>query len=346
MRIINAVFSKQNGGLEQASLDYAEALALKGHDITFLLRDHCPFETQARAIGLLVHVQPNRFGKRDAWAVWQLRRYLQAEQPDAIFAHGNRAIVLLQKAAHGICPVIAVNHTTSVKPSLAADAAIVVNHYQKQELEADGAASNRVFVVPNMVRIEAEHRTATIPKTLQTPPVIGTLARLSPEKGVGMLLRALTKLKTRGVAFRCVIGGHGPLEAELKKQAKKWGLERQVDFIGWVEDRTTFYRNVDVVCVPSHAETFGIVMLEALLHKRPVVSTHTHGARQLAGGYDIAQFVPPGDAAALADGLQYTLENWPKAKARTQAGFDLAVEKYDIQTVAGYLQQVLDQVTK
>lgn len=348
MKIINAVFSKQNGGLEQASIDYTNAFRLHGHEVTMLLSDRCPFVADAEATGCAVHYVQNRFGHMDYPAVWQLRGWLKQQKPDILFAHGNRAVSLLRKAARGIAPVVAVNHTTSVKRSVGADAAIVVNAQLKTDLLACGHAdADTVFVLPNMVIITPEQKALRVSHAPQTPPVIGVLARFSPEKGLHVLMDALAMLHERGHDFRLRLGGSGPLHDELVEYIAAKGLTKQVELCGWVSDREGFYDSLDVYCLPSRAETFGIVVLEAMQRKLPVVATACVGVLQLVDGReDVALLVPPGEAAPLADALERTLTDWELSKALATAGYALVTEKYDIQIVAGQLQKIIAQTVQ
>lgn len=346
MKVINAVFSKQNGGLEQASLDYAHALKRPGHEVILLLGASPPFLKQAQVVGCAIHRQKNRLGYLDPIAALELRSWLKKQKPDAIFAHGNRAISLLRKAARNIAPVVAVNHTTSVKRSKNADAVITVNEALKKDLLALGHASaSSVYVVPNMVAISDAQRQAAVPAKPSSPPVLGALARFTPEKGLDVFVDALAELKRRNVAFRARIGGSGTLKDELEAQVRAQDLQTEVEFCGWVEDQGAFYNSLDIFCLPSRAETFGIVMLEAMLHKRPVIATQAHGPKELASGREVALFVPVEDSHALADAAEKLLADWPQAQRLAQAGFDLVAEKYDIQTVSGQLERVLQEVT-
>ncbi|MCH2548352.1 MAG: glycosyltransferase [Alphaproteobacteria bacterium] len=345
MKIINAVLSKQNGGLEQASLDYANALRTAGHDITMLLSSRCPFVADAKGTNSAIYQIDNRYGHMDKPAIWRLRRWLKREQPDVVLAHGNRAVSLLRKAARGVVPVIAVNHTTSVKRSLNADAAIMVNEELKQSLLALGHENpDSVYVLPNMVTITTQQRQLRYSNAPQSVPIIGVLARFSPEKGLDILLEAAAKLVHQGVDFRIRIGGDGPLKDEVVAAIAEYKIEKYVELCGWISDREAFYQSLDIYCLPSRAETFGIVVLEAMQRKIPVVATRCVGVRQLVENREVALLIPPEDADALANGLQQMLEDWDLAKKYAQAGFELVTEKYDIQIVAGQLQKIITQV--
>ena len=77
MHVINAVFSKQNGGLEQASLDYASAFLQLDYRVTLLLGANAPFYEQAQGLGCAIRRQTNKHGFLDPIAIWQLRRWLK-----------------------------------------------------------------------------------------------------------------------------------------------------------------------------------------------------------------------------------------------------------------------------
>lgn len=347
VKIINAVFSKQNGGLEQASLDYARALKRFGHDVTMLVSDRCPFVEEVRATGCNLRLQWNRFGHSDILAMLQLRVWLKQARPDVVLAHGNRAVSLLRKACEGLAPVIAVNHTTSVHRSVGMDAAIVVNDALKTSLVECGYADpNAIYVLPNMVEITPEQHEREVAGMPGDPPVIGVLARFSPEKGLYTLIEALALLKNRKIAFRVRIGGDGPLFDQVMKRIMEAGLENQVELCGWIKDRDAFYNTLDVYCLPSREETFGIVVLEAMQRKLPVVATACTGVLQLVDGQEVALLVPPGDAPALAEALERMLTHWRRSKHLAAAGFALVAEKYDIQIVAGQLQKIITEVVR
>lgn len=347
VKIVNAVFSKQNGGLEQASLDYARALKQLGHKVTMLASDRCPFVDEVHAIGCDLRLQWNRFGHSDVLAMLQLRFWLKQARPDAVLAHGNRAVSLLRRACEGIAPVIAVNHTTSVRRSVGMDAAIVVNEALKTSLLEHGYAdANAIYVLPNMVEITQQQREREVAGMPGDPPVVGVLARFSPEKGLYTLIEALALLKLRKIAFKVRIGGDGPLFDQVMKRIMEAGLENQVELCGWVKDRDAFYNTLDVYCLPSHEETFGIVVLEAMQRKLPVVATACTGVLQLVDGREVALLAPPGDAAALAEALERMLTHWQRSKHLAVAGFALVAEKYDIQIVAVQLQKIITEVVR
>lgn len=347
MKIVNAVFSKLNGGLEQASLDYARALRSQGNEVIMLVNDRCQFMDDVVAAGDRVHVQNNRLGKSDPLAKMRLRRWLQKEKPDVVVAHGNRAIVLATAAARGVVPVVAVNHTSSVKASLDTPAAITVNDEQKQDLLALGHPdADAIFVVPNMVHVSDAQRQAQVANAPRKPLVIGALARLAPTKGVDVLVDAVAELTRRGVDVVAQVGGVGQCEDELREQVQRLSIAEKVRFVGWVTDRDAFYDALDIYVLPSREETFGIVVLEAFQRKLPVVATDCVGVRFLSAGRDVLARVPLENPLAMADAIEKLAADWPQAQKLAAAGYELVAEKYDIQIVAAQLQKIITHVVQ
>lgn len=127
--------------------------------------------------------------------------------------------------------------------------------------------------------------------------------RLSPEKGVDVLLHALRNLPPDA---NLVIAGIGPQEPELRRFATD-ALAGRVRFIGFVsrDDLVDWYAVADALVVPSRSETWGMTLNEGAAAGLPLVATEAAG-----GAWELVEDgvngfrVPAGDAAALAGGLE------------------------------------------
>ncbi|MCK8610148.1 glycosyltransferase [Agromyces sp. C10] len=134
--------------------------------------------------------------------------------------------------------------------------------------------------------------------------VVGFAGRLVPEKGVGVLLEALShddRLSAR-------VAGDGPAAAGLRTAAARGGLGDRIEFVGPLapEELPAFYRSVDVIAVPSiptrsWTEQFGRVAIEAMASGIPVVASDAGALPDVVGGAGIV--VPVGDPQALASAL-------------------------------------------
>ena len=132
------------------------------------------------------------------------------------------------------------------------------------------------------------------------PVVVGSLSRLSPEKGLETLLDAVARTGDR---VRLRIAGTGGLDGELRARVARLGLGGRVELVGYVEDRAAFYRDLDVFVVASIEEGGPITGAEAMAAGLPVVTTPCGAmADRVRGGHEGLRFAA-GDAEALATAL-------------------------------------------
>lgn len=127
---------------------------------------------------------------------------------------------------------------------------------------------------------------------------IGELRRL---KGVDILLEALAAHQSV-FPGRALIVGRGPDERSFKRLARRLGLNSRVSFAGQLPARTAFCRGRCVV-VPSRAESFPYIVLEAAGAQMPLIATNVGDIPEIVAGTDMP-LIPPGDVEALATQLR------------------------------------------
>jgi glycosyltransferase involved in cell wall biosynthesis len=130
--------------------------------------------------------------------------------------------------------------------------------------------------------------------------VLGFVGRLSVEKNVTLLARVQDELERMGhKSFRFLIVGHGGEEAWLRKQLPR------AEFTGVLrgEALATAYANMDLFVFPSHTDTFGNVVLEALASGVPAVVTPDGGPRTIVRDGETGRIVDDDDFAAAVAGL-------------------------------------------
>ena len=140
-------------------------------------------------------------------------------------------------------------------------------------------------------------------------PTVLCVGRLVSYKGVEFLIRAL-----EGIRARLWIAGTGPLEESLKHLAQERGLADQIEFLGQVsdEDLVAYYHACDVFVLPSvtSAEMFGVVQLEAMACRKPVISTNlSTGVSWVNQHGKTGYVVPRRNAEELRKGIQLLLDN-------------------------------------
>jgi glycosyltransferase involved in cell wall biosynthesis len=102
--------------------------------------------------------------------------------------------------------------------------------------------------------------------------IIGNVGRLVKQKGQDFLIVLARKLIERGLNFKLVIAGVGPLEEELRKNVSLQKLEEYIFFTGFFTNIKSFLCAIDIFVFPSLWEGFGNAMVEAMYEKKPVVA--------------------------------------------------------------------------
>jgi glycosyltransferase involved in cell wall biosynthesis len=133
-------------------------------------------------------------------------------------------------------------------------------------------------------------------------PVV-TVARLSPEKDVGNLIRAAALVAQEDTGFRLVIAGDGVCLPALKQTAEELGLGEQVRFLGQVRDIPALLGTASLFVLPSLSEGVSLTLLEAMARGLPVVATCVGGNPEVVVHEETGLLVPARDPAALAQAV-------------------------------------------
>lgn len=333
MRIANVMFGRGLGGIEQAFLDYNEALLLAGYEV--LAITHPLASVIPQITGKLDHDTVANYGNWDPFAVRRLRKIYGKWRPDAVISHGNRALNLNDRARRQALH-IGVTHNYRHKHFGKLDAVFATTADLERYVRHRMPSLQRIARIPNMVRAHPR-----VPPSGNTVPVIGTMGRFIHKKGMHLLMEAVQQLKARGVDCRLHIGGSGQEDRRLRALAKKLGIADRTTFVGWVEDKAAFFERMDVFCLSSLDEPFGIVVLEAMAYGRPIVSFSTKGPTDILGKGE-AVLVPLGDVPAMAQALAALLQDSDRRESMTTA----ARQRFEAEYALPVVSQKIDATLK
>jgi glycosyltransferase involved in cell wall biosynthesis len=168
-------------------------------------------------------------------------------------------------------------------------------------------------------------------------PIIGTLARLVPSKGIRTLLDALPHLLPEYPEALLLVGGAGEEKESLERQARALGLADRVVFAGLVHEPRDFYRRLDLFVLPTLDEGFGLVLLEAMAMGLPVIGTRVGGVPEILTHGVNGWLVEPGDSAVLAAGIR-TLWADPALRRQVAEEGRRTAQRFDITQTAMQLQ--------
>ena len=276
---------------------------------------------------------------RDVRAVSRLRRLAGAWRPGVVHAHGLRAGALTAIATAFVRPTVydprpalivtvhnapaaggltgAVYRVLEMIVARTADSVLCVSPDLEQRMRAAGARRVGRALVP------ASPAPAS-PAALgfdQDRPVVLAVGRLAAQKGFGVLLQAAARWRDLRPRPLLVVAGEGPLEAQLKAEADRLGLDAR--FTGQRDDVPALLAAAAVFVLPSLWEGQPLILQEALRAGVPVVATRVGGTPVLTGE-DAALLVPPGDPESLAGAVRAVLDDPGLEHRLRQAAADRA----------------------
>ena len=180
------------------------------------------------------------------------------------------------------------------------------------------------------------------------PLVIGTTARLSPEKGLSYLVDAFARLRDRyGHLVRLRIAGEGPERGALEQQIARLHLEGAVELSGWLEHDyvPAFLQGLDIFVLPSTWEGFGVSAVEASALGLPVVASNIHGIPDAVIDGTTGLLVPAGDPGALVTALARLIDDAALRATLGAAGRAFVARNYDWTENVAQMERLYSRLT-
>jgi glycosyltransferase involved in cell wall biosynthesis len=220
-----------------------------------------------------------------------------------------------------------------------ATAVIAVSSALSQIVES--FCSRKIRVIPNLVN--ESHFLLKAP--LNEPFSFITIADLTFEKGLPILIEAIALCKSQGLNPHIEIVGIGPEEEQLKIRSEKLGIAELISWKGRVHPDlvSAHLKNSNCLILPSRGETFGVVLVEALMSGLPIIATDCGGPRDIVNDVN-GTLIAIDDARQLADAMKNMIMNF------NQYDSDLirrqAIEKFGCAAISNELRSVYRDVLK
>ncbi len=178
-------------------------------------------------------------------------------------------------------------------------------------------------------------------------PLIGTVGELLPLKGQRDLVLAANETLKKHPNARFLIAGRDnsldkAFRRELKRLAGVFGIADNFLWLDWVDDTAMLYSALDVFVSPSHSESFGISMLEAIVSETPVVATATAGARELRIPNE--NIVPVKDPIALSQKINEMIEFPESAVAAAKEMRAKTAEEFSLSKMADSIETLYAEI--
>lgn len=172
------------------------------------------------------------------------------------------------------------------------------------------------------------------------------VGRLVYEKGVSILVEAVPHVLARFPQAKFVVAGTGGMFDYLRRRAGELGVGVKIYFTGFIpdEDRDRLYKVADCAVFPSLYEPFGIVALEAMAAKVPVVVSEVGGLKEVVRHGETGITIYPENVESLAWGILHTLEHPDWARARVENAYREVVEEYNWSRIARKTMEVYRRI--
>ena len=347
MRILYISSARTFGGGERHVVDLAREMTERGHEIFVALRP--TNEWQSRFDFLppekFMHVSiRNSFGM---FSANRIGKFIERHGIDILHAHVARDYIPATVAARSAKKTRLVLTRHVMFPMKAyhrfalrnVDAAIAVSPPVATQLERIFPLE-KIRIIPNGIFISEKGRDTTAATEFREfhnvpldAPLIATLGELKPLKGQRDFVLAANEIaKTHPQAHFIIAGRDNTLDKKFRRELKRlvhvFGLDEKFTWLDWLDDIEPLLAASNIFVSPSHSESFGLAILDAMAAGTPVIATATDGAKELIGDADA--LVPVKDPLALADAIRKFLDDGTKQKRLGENLRATAREKFSL----------------
>jgi glycosyltransferase involved in cell wall biosynthesis len=225
-----------------------------------------------------------------------------------------------------------------------ADALVGVSKFVAETIVDMGYAPARVHAVPNGLELsnwlDVEVDGAAVRREFAMDadaPMLVTASRLFPSKGQHLIVAAQPAVRARFPAVKLLIvglddtraSGGSSYTAELRRMIGELGLDGNVVFTGWRPDLNRLMAACDIFVMPSLGEPFGMVYVEAMALRRPVVALDSGGVPEIIDHGGSGLLSPPDDVESIAANLTRLLAEPELRRRMGEHGRRRVVERFN-----------------
>ncbi|MFH1297593.1 MAG: glycosyltransferase family 4 protein [Bacteroidota bacterium] len=314
------------GGLEMNTARLANWLHKRGHLVTLFCLKESPLAKEAETNHIPYSVAsrnkryfdlPGAFFISRKLSRLKIKFLILVDNHDLDFGgivkllSGNRIRLIYQQHMRLGIPKKDPVHTLRFRQL---DAWITLLPYMKEEvLDKTRYPPTRIHLVP--LGLDVETIRSGLPSKQQARkafglpddrPLIGILGRLDPQKGQHLVIEALQVLKNQGEVYNLLIMGEATMhegesyQNRLRDMVTTLELDNQVYFRGYQQEVSPFYGAIDLFVMGSYWETYGMVTIEAMLCRVPVVGSNAGGTTELLENGTYGWLYRPKDPVDMA----------------------------------------------
>ena len=232
------------------------------------------------------------------------------------------------------------------------DALIAVSEEMKKKLVRDGTDPGIIHVLYNSILTERYRRNgcrgylAEVAGRPTPKPIIGTVGRLSLEKGHKDFIAAVDIVVRKGYECSFVIVGDGPEMPRLREMITSRDLESRVFLTGYLRDPVRVYEDLDLMVLPSYTEGLPNVVLEAMAMEVPVIATWVGGTPEVIEDGENGILIPPASPEAIDDAVEEFLIKPDRYYSMVQSGKRIVETKFDFRERTRKLETIYEAIAR
>lgn len=365
------MLSTQSFSVYQFAIPLARALSKHGYDITlgcssWSYPDAPCRVNEIRAEGWHLETIPlgrKLFAPVDVVAFWKIFRMLRRDRYDVVHTQNSKAGIIGRLAARlaGIPVIIHTAHDFAFRRARNRLFARLLRWIEKKaaglcdvllfvsDTERSHAIAHHIAPESKLITVGQGIELGEFRETNASPdvrakvcrayglnpaaPIVGTVARLIPDKGHSCLLRAASLLLQQLPSVQFLIAGGGPEQKALDALAKQLHISKSITFTGFLPQRKDvldIFAAIDVFALPTKLEGFGVVFAEAMASALPVVACDIAPVNTIVKQGETGILVPEEDAEGFARALNRILVDADLRNTLAAAGRIRAFSLFDL----------------
>jgi len=286
------------GGLQQVVVNICRSIDRKLFDISVLcLRSLGELMPEVERLGIKVTLLPQKKNGVDYFAFLKIAKILRDEKIDVIHTHNTQPFVdgTIGALLSGIKTIIHTDHARDfpdkkrymfaewMMSHFAYKVVGVSDHTSQNLITYEKVSPKKLVTIMNgideskyNIKIDKAKKKKEL-GIIKDGPIIGLGVRLSQQKGITYLLKAMPEIIKEFPEITLIIAGKGDIEGDLKKEVNNLGIVKNTLFVGSRLDMPELFKLFDLYVLPSLWEGLPMVLLEAMAAGCPIITTDVGG---------------------------------------------------------------------
>ena len=301
----------------------------KGYDITVISLNNGEIEgVKVHSMGIEIENNNNKksiLKVRYLKNILKIRKLIREIKPDILHAHYASSYGLIGSIVNYKPYIISVwgsdiydfpkksfIHKSIIKYNLN-KVNLVMSTSKPMALEASKYTNKNILVTPFGVDINKFYPSSDKKEDSSKDLIIGTIKTLEDIYGIDILIKAFSLVKERNMDMniKLKIGGKGSKESYLKSLCKELGIEKCVEFLGYInqDEVAKQFRSFDIAVFPSFSESFGVAAVEAQACGTPVIVSNIDGLMEATNPGSTSLVFKKGDYKDLGNKIEQLLQD-------------------------------------